>query len=165
MTNQQAFMFLMICYCLVQQAVFAATSTTSFSVTATISATCNVSASTLNFGAYNPLLAATLDATTNINVTCTNGSAYNVGLNAGTGTGATVANRLMTSGGNTIAYSIYQDSGHTTLWGNTISSDTVVGTGSGSVQAIPAYGRIFSSNATDIPPASYSDTITVTVTY
>ncbi|MBV9576747.1 MAG: spore coat U domain-containing protein, partial [Gammaproteobacteria bacterium] len=137
-------------------------------VTASISATCSISASTLGFGTYNPVLSANLDATTNVSVTCTSGSTYNVGLDAGTGTGATVANRLMTrtSGGTqTIAYSLYQDSGHSTVWGNTVGTDTVSGTGSGSAQSITVYGRIFSTNSTSLPPASYSDTITATITY
>lgn len=154
--------------CLMPTVVLSATSTTTFNVTATISAACSVSASTLSFGTYNPVLAAVLDATTNVNVTCTSGSAYNVGLDAGLGVGATVANRLMTrisGGSDTIAYTLYQDSGHTTVWGNTVASNTIAGSGSGSAQALTVYGRIFSSNATTIPPASYSDTITVTVTY
>jgi spore coat protein U-like protein len=159
---------LRIFFYLMAASAFSATSTTTFTVTATISAACTVSASTLGFGTYNPTLGANLDATTTVNVTCTNGSTYNVGLDAGAGTGATIANRLMTrtaGGTDTIAYSLYQDAGHTTVWGNTIGTNTVSATGSGISQPITVNGRIFSSNVTTIPPASYLDTITVTVTF
>lgn len=147
--------------------VFSATATSSFGVTATVSSSCSVSsASTLAFGSYNPL-SGTQDATTTISATCTNGTAYTVSLDAGTGSGATVATRLMTrtaGGSETLSYTIYQDSNRTTVWGNTIGVNTVAGTGNGSAQSLIAYGRIFSSNTT-VPPASYSDTIGVTLTY
>jgi spore coat protein U-like protein len=156
------------CSCLFSVPVFAATSTSTFNVTATVNAACSVSASNLAFGIYNPTLAASLNISTSMNVICTNGSAYTVGLDAGTGSGATVTNRLMTriSGGtDTIAYSLYQNAGLTTVWGQTIGTNTVAGTGSGIAQPITVYGSIFASNLTSVPPASYSDTITVTVTY
>jgi len=158
----------MVLLYLVSMSALSATSTTSFNVTATINSACSVTASTLAFGIYNPILAASLNASTTLNVTCTNGSTYNVGLDAGSGTGATISNRLMTriSGGtDTIAYCLYQNSGLTTTWGNTINTNTVTGTGTGSAQPITIYGSIFASNATSIPPASYSDTVNVTVTY
>jgi len=148
--------------------VFATTTTTTFNITATVNAACSVTASNLAFNIYNPILAAALNASTTINVTCTNGSTYNIGLDSGSGTGATVANRLMTrlSGGtDTIAYSLYQNAGLTTVWGPTIGTNTYSGTGTGTSQPITVYGTIFAANATSIPPASYSDTVTVTVTY
>jgi len=156
------------CLSLIATSALSSTFTTSFNVTATVSAACSVTASTLAFGTYNPTLASTLNASTTLNVTCTNGSAYNVGLDPGAGIGATVANRLMTrtsGGSDTIAYGLYSNSGLTTVWGNTISSNTVTGTGNGSSQPITIYGSIFASNATSIPPAGYSDSVNVTVTY
>jgi spore coat protein U-like protein len=146
---------------------FAATTTTTFSVTATVNAVCGVSASTLGFGVYNPTSATNLDATTTISVTCTNGTAYNVGLNAGTGSGASVTTRKLTrtaGGSETVDYSLYQEIGRTTVWGDTVSTDTVAGTGNGSAQPLTVFGRIPGSQTTT-PVASYSDTITVTVTY
>ena len=68
-----------------------------------------------------------------------------------------------TSGGATVTYSLYSDSGHSTVWGNTIGSDTVTGTGSGSPQSFTVYGRV-PPQAT-AAPGTYNDTITVTVTY
>jgi len=99
----------------------AATTTSTFTVQITIVANCIInSASTLNFGGAQGVLAANVDQTSAISVQCTNTTPYNVGLNAGTGTGATVAVRKMTSGGNTINYSLYTDAARSTVWGNTV---------------------------------------------
>jgi spore coat protein U-like protein len=139
---------------------YAATATTTFNVTATVPAICTVSATTLAFGTYT---GTQTDSTNAISVTCTNTTPYNVGLDAGSAPGATVTTRKMQSGANLLAYAIYSDAGRTTNWGNTVGTDTVAGTGNGSAQAITAYGRI---PAGAYPtPASYSDTITATVTY
>jgi spore coat protein U-like protein len=141
----------------------AATTTSTFAVQVTIAATCTInSASTLNFGSVG-ILSANTDQTSTIQVQCTNTTPYNIGLDAGTGSGATVASRKLTSGANTVNYSLYSDTGRATVWGNTVSTDTVAGTGNGSAQSFTVYGRI--PPQTTPAPGSYADTITVTVTY
>jgi len=142
---------------------YAASTTTTFTVQATITATCTInSASTLNFGTQG-VLAANVDLTSTLQVTCTNTTPYNIGLDAGTGSGATVAVRKLTSSSNTLNYTLYSDSGRTTVWGNTVSTDTVAGTGNGTGQSYTVYGRIPAQ--TTPAPGNYTDTITVTVTY
>jgi spore coat protein U-like protein len=141
----------------------AGTTTTTFTSQITIAAACTInSASSLNFGTQG-VLAANVDQTSTIGVTCTNTTPYTIGLDAGTGSGATVAARKLTSGGNTVSYTLYADAAHTTVWGNTPSSDTVAATGSGSVQSFTVYGRVPPQAAP--APGNYSDTITVTVMY
>ena len=109
----------------------AATATSTFAVQVTIAATCTInSASTLNFGSVG-VLSANTDQTSTIQVQCTNTTPYNIGLDAGTGTGATVATRKLTSGANTVNYSLYSDTGRTTVWGTTIATNTVAATGNG----------------------------------
>jgi spore coat protein U-like protein len=144
-------------------AALASTVTTTFTSQITLAATCVInSASTLNFGNQG-ILAANVDQTSTIQVTCTNTTPYNVGLDAGTGSGATVATRKLTSGGATVNYSLYSDSAHSTVWGTTIGTDTVAATASGSGQNYTVYGRV--PPQTTPAPGTYSDTITVTVTY
>ena len=144
-------------------ALQAASTTSTFAVQVAITATCTInSASTLNFGTQG-VLATNVDQTSTLQVTCTNTTPYNIGLNAGTGSGATVAVRKMTSGGATINYSLYTDAGRSTVWGNTVSTDTQAGTGSGAAQNYTVYGRIPAQ--TTPAPGNYADTITVTVTY
>jgi spore coat protein U-like protein len=143
--------------------LYAATATTTMTVQMTITATCTInSASTLNFGTQG-VLSTNVDQTSTIQVTCTNTTPYNVGLDAGTGTGATVAARKMTSGANTVNYTLYSNSGRTTVWGNTVGTDTVAATGNGSAQSYTVYGRVPTQAAP--APGTYTDTITVTVTY
>ena len=142
---------------------YAATATSNFAVQIVISAQClAATTSTLDFGTSG-VLAANVDATNSLQVTCTNTTPYNIGFNAGTGSGATVATRKMTNGANTINYTIYSDSGRTTVWGNTVGTDTVAGTGNGAAQNYTSYGRVLAQ--TTPAPGTYADTITVTVTY
>ena len=151
--------------CLVSCAApsLAATTTSTFGVQIAIAASCTInSASTLNFGSQGVLI-ANVDQSSTLAVQCTNTTPYNIGLDAGTGSGATVAARKMTSGANAVTYSLYTDAGRTTVWGNTVGTDTVAATGSGSSQSYTVYGRV-APQATPAP-GSYSDTITVTVTY
>jgi spore coat protein U-like protein len=144
-------------------AALASTTTTTFTSQITLAATCVInSASTLNFGNQG-ILAANVDQTSTVQVTCTNTTPYNIGLDVGTGSGATVATRKMTSGGATVNYSLYSDSAHTTVWGNTIGTDTVAATGNGTGQNYTVYGRV--PPQTTPAPGTYTDTITVTVTY
>ena len=141
----------------------ATTTTSTFTVQATIIASCTInSASTLNFGSQG-VLTANVDNTSTLQVQCTNTTPYNIGLDVGTGTGATVAVRKMTSGANTVNYSLYSDSGRATVWGNTVGTNTVAATGNGASQSYTVYGRVTAQ--TTPAPGTYTDTITVTVTY
>jgi spore coat protein U-like protein len=135
--------------------------TSSFTVTATIQPTCTLSATSLAFGTYAEVAIA---STATISVTCTNTTAYNVGLNAGTASGATVANRSMTGPSSAkLAYKLFRDSLRTLNWGNTVGSDTVSGTGKGTVQSLTVYGQL--PGGQYVIPGSYADTITATITY
>ncbi|TIN25917.1 MAG: spore coat protein U domain-containing protein [Mesorhizobium sp.] len=130
--------------------------------TATINANCNVSATNVNFGSVG-VLASNVDSTGSVTVRCTDATPYNIGLGAGTGSGATVASRKMTSGIRTVTYSLYSDTGRTTVWGNTIGTNTASGTGTGLDQAYTVYAR--APAQTTPAPGTYTDTIVVTVTY
>lgn len=143
--------------------VFAGTATTTFQVTATVTAACSVTATNLSFGSYDPSSATNNDATSTVTPTCTLLTAYNIGLNAGTGSGATVTTRKMTKGSDTLNYSLYRDAVRSQNWGDTVGTDTVSGTGTGLGVATIVYGRIPASQ--NVPTGSYADTITVTVTF
>jgi spore coat protein U-like protein len=121
-----------------------------------------VSSNTLNFGTQGVLTANT-DASASFAVQCTNTTPYNVGLDAGTTAGGTIVTRLLTSGSATVSYKIYSNAARTTNWGNTVGTDTLSGTGSGSSQSLTVYGRV-PVQATPAP-ATYNDTVTLTITY
>ncbi len=142
----------------------AATATTTFQVTATVLSVCTVSATNLAFGNYDASSGTPNDASSTVTTTCSNTTAYTVALNAGTGSGATVALRKMTNGANTLNYSMYTTAGRTTVWGDgTLSTVTQAGTGNGSGQALTVFGRIPTSQY--VTAGSYTDTVTATVTY
>lgn len=137
---------------------------TSFTVSASVSPNCLVSATTLDFGTEG-VLSTNIDATNAIDVRCTAGTPWTASLNAGSGAGGTVNLRRMTGpGGATVAYTIYRNAARTEVWGDgTAGTQTVSGTGTGSAQPQTGYGRV-PPQATPAP-AAYSDTIVVTVTY
>ena len=139
----------------------ASTVTTTFAVTATVVATCLVSATPLAFGNYTGLVDP---AASTVTVTCTNTTPYNVGLSAGLATGATVANRSMTGPASALlGYGLFTNAGHSSNWGLTIGTDTVTGTGNGAAQPITVFGQIPASEF--VAPGAYADTITATVTF
>jgi spore coat protein U-like protein len=137
-----------------------ATSTSTFQVTATVASSCTVTATSLAFGNYT---LAQLDGTSTITATCTNGTTYTIGLDAGTFSGATTSTRRMTGPSAAgLSYSLFSDSGRTTNWGNATGS-WVSGTGTGAAQVLTVYGRIPANQTALI--GSYTDTVTVTVTF
>ena len=142
---------------------YAATTQSTFAVNVTIQAQCLInSASAMAFGTTG-VLSANVNQTSTIVVQCTDTTTYDIGLDAGGGSGASVTTRKLTGSGGTINYSLYTDTNRTTVWGNTLSSDTVAATGNGAAQSYTVYGRIPAQ--TTPAPATYSDTITITVTY
>ena len=134
--------------------------TTSFTLTAQINPTCSISANPLAFANY---AGALLNGTTTLSVTCTSTTFYNVGLNAGTATGATVTNRMMTGpAGKLLHYSLFSDSARTINWGNSTGS-WVFGIGTGTAQTLTVYGQIPANQST--VSGIYTDTITATINY
>ena len=142
----------------------AATATTSFQVTATVLAVCNIQATNLAFGSYSATNATPTDATSTINVTCSNNQSYVMSLDPGVSTGATVAARSMTSGSNLLSYGLYTTAARSTVWGDgTWSTATVGGTGNGALQAYTVDGRVRANQY--VAAGSYTDTVTVSITY
>jgi spore coat protein U-like protein len=145
-------------------AAIAATATTTFQVTATVLSVCTVSATNLAFGNYDASSGTPNDASSTVTTTCSNSTAYTVALNAGTGSGATVALRRMTNGANTLNYTMFTTAGRTTVWGDgTLSTVTQAATGNGAGQALTVFGRIPTGQY--VTAGNYTDTVTATVTY
>jgi spore coat protein U-like protein len=141
--------------------VDAATVTATFTVTANVVTTCNVTANNLNFGNYSGVL---VTGTTTLGATCSTGTPYTLGLDQGTAPGATVTTRAMSGPGTEhLNFGLFQDAGHSINWGNTPGTDTQSGTGNGTSQSFTVFGQIPASQF--IQPGTYSDTITVTLTF
>jgi spore coat protein U-like protein len=121
---------------------------------------CGVSANNLSFGNYTGAL---INATSTLKVGCSNGTAYTVGLNAGTASGATVTNRMMQNGTYLLPYALYSNAAMTTNWGNSAATNWVSGKGTGTAQTLTVYGQLPAKEFA--MPGTYTDTITVSVTY
>ncbi|MDP9878551.1 spore coat protein U-like protein [Variovorax boronicumulans] len=131
-------------------------------VTALYSNACTVSvaATDLDFGSASSLSAA-VNGTAAITMACPPSTAWKVGLSNGVNVAGT--QRRMAGGtGDYIQYELYRDAARSLRWGNTVGTDTVDGSGNPG-SSIPVYGRVPAQ--TNVTPGSYSDTITVTVTY
>lgn len=115
----------------------ASTLASSFPVQVTVMSSAVISSisTTLHFGTQG-VLTANIDNTFTLKVQCTNTTPFHIGLDAGTGAGATVAARKMTNGSN-INYSLYTDSARTTVWGNTVGTDTVARSAMAPRRALP----------------------------
>ena len=146
-------------------AAVASTATTTFAVTATVIDSCGVSATSLAFGDYNSISGGMLDAAAMISPICTSGTVYSVALNAGQGSGALPSSRKLTGPvGVTLNYGIFTDSARSSVWGDgTGGTGMRIGTGNGNTQPVMMYGRIPAAQAGLV--GSYSDTVTVTLTY
>jgi spore coat protein U-like protein len=151
---------------------FAGTATANMAVSANVSADCQIAASSLGFGVYDPVSAngpgGTDAATTaNLSVICSSGSTANItldqGLNAAGGSTDGLPLRQMADGGSDrLAYTIYQDGGHTTIWGNT--SETGVNyEGTGSVTNVTVFG--VAPKGQSIPSGTYNDLVVATITF
>jgi spore coat protein U-like protein len=141
-------------------AAHAATVTSNLTITALVPAACEIAASGVSFGTYT---GTQEDVTATISITCTVTTPWNVGLNAGQAQGATITSRKLHDGASTLDYALFSDSARTTNWGESVGTNTVAGTGSGTAQLITVYGQLAPGQF--VKPGSYGDTIVATVTY
>lgn len=142
----------------------AATATTTFKVTATVASSCKVTATDLDFGAYDPLAAA-LDGTSTITATCTAQTPYTIGLDAGLNAGGTTTRRMIGDDTATtlLSYELYSDTTRSAIWGAPGGATVAQSALTGGALNYTVYGRIPASQY--VPAANYADTVTVTVTY
>jgi spore coat protein U-like protein len=144
--------------------VSAASTGTSFDVTATVTSSCSVSASTLAFGDYDPLSALPTTGTTIVNVTCSFLTPFNVGLNAGLHSASVTTRKMQSVDETELAYELFRDATMLLNWGTTVGTDTLAAAGLGiTAVPLPVYGRIPAQQ--HVEAGSYSDTIQVTVTF
>ena len=126
---------------------------------------CTVAATPMAFGSPTAIGGSNIDTTSTVTLQCTNGAAYDVALDLGLN--AVTGQRYMENAAGTVSvpYDVYRDVGRTSGWGNTSGTDTVAGIApvSGAV-SLTAYGRIPAS-ASSVVAGSYTDTVTVTVTF
>lgn len=122
---------------------------------------CTVSATNIQFGTFT---GTAISITGTLTVKCNkSGDAFNIGINAGTGTGATVTSRSMTGPASAqLGYGLFRDAAHTLNWGDTVGTDTVSGTSTGANQTYSVYAFLPTNEYA--PTGAYTDaTVTVSV--
>ncbi|MDQ7970058.1 MAG: spore coat U domain-containing protein [Oxalicibacterium faecigallinarum] len=132
---------------------------------------CNVSATPIAFGSFDPLPGLAQDATGSVTMTC-NGVAgllipFRIALSSGAGT---LTNRKMINGTRNLYYNIYSDTNRTTVWGDgttgapNVSGNVLLNLLGTLTVKYDTYGRI-TAGQTTLVPGTYADTIVVTLTY
>jgi spore coat protein U-like protein len=135
---------------------------------------CTASASGIAFGIYNPLSPVADTSTGTVNVTCvghgTGSANVTVNVTLSAGLSGSYATRKMFSGVNTLNYNIFWSTAYNQIIGDGSGGSFagsagpfVVPAGGSNLATGTFYGRIPASQ--DVAPGSYSDVITVTVTY
>ena len=138
----------------------AADETDTFDVTATVAESCSVSAADLAFGTYDRTLGTLGTATITSN--CTLATTFTLALDFG---GAADVNSRVMDGPNseTLNYQLTQDLAGLVPWGAVVDGDEVSLIGTGLDVPTTVYGQI--ALGQNVEPGSYSDTVTVTLTY
>ena len=138
-------------------------------VTANFSNSCTIAigqASDMDFGSVSVLPGAA-DNTSQITLACPNNTAWRVGLNDGLHAVVAGQRRMAGPAPDYLAYELYRDPSRTQRWGNDTAGGTNTVNGSGSTQTNPTvltvYGRVPVQAVG--APGTYTDTITVTLSY
>lgn len=122
-------------------------------------ASCAVSSSGVNFGAYDPVDAADTRGTGTIRLSCDQAVTATVALS---GAGGASLDHAMRNGASALVYDLYVDAQRAGVWGDgTGGSQTVSLTGT--LVDRPVYGAIRARQR--VTAGSYTDTITLTVSY
>jgi spore coat protein U-like protein len=111
----------------------------------------------MNLGTYTG--AVTSAGSTNITVSCKGNSPdYTIGINAGTGAGATTSTRKMTGPASaTLNYGLFLDAAHAQNWGNVAGGDTASGSGKTKDKNFTIYPQMSAGQL--VAPGTYIDTI------
>ncbi len=141
----------------------AATSTTTFQVTATVASSCSFSATALAFGTYDPLSVTDKLGTSTVNVTCNLLAPYTLKLDGGSVNTDILARKMGDGGANRLNYQLYTSALLSTVWGDGVNGSTVTGTGTGLSVPHTVHGVI--ANGQNVPNGSYADTITVSLDF
>jgi spore coat protein U-like protein len=163
---------------------WAGTTSASTKASATLASNCQISASNISFGNYNPSSGDSF-ATGNIALLCTKGASATVGININAANTDIAAintkysayyasnsqyyvRTLSGTKGGVLYYNLFQDAGHTQIFGGSNyfhlnSGAFVYITGNGQTQNIPVYGAM--GGAQYVAPDSYVDNISVSVSY
>jgi spore coat protein U-like protein len=129
-------------------------------------ASCQVSASGINFGSFSPLTLNFVDSTGTITVNCIDVVAYSVALSTGNGS---YNLRSLVLGTNRLDYNLYRDAAYQQVWGDGSGGDNFLVSGANPVNGqnyvYTVYGRITLSTNRGAQVGSYADSVSIIVNY
>lgn len=149
-----------------QQPSIAGSANTTFTVTVNVPTSCTVAATNMVFPAYTTGQVGSDTATSTVTANCALLTAWTIALSKGGAPTFTPREMSVVVAGTTytINYNLYTTVGNLSIWGDgTGTTVTVSGIGIGLGQANTVYGTI--PAAQSVATASYSDTITATITF
>jgi spore coat protein U-like protein len=97
-----------VCTAIAPLATFAETVNGNLTVSATVKASCAVSAAAINFGAYDPIADTGRTNDAALTITCTKGKTATIGLSNGANPDAVAGRRMKDAGSKYIAYDLYK---------------------------------------------------------
>jgi spore coat protein U-like protein len=152
-------------YCTLGVLTCLASSTGTYSTTVPVQLTvtndCQITAPNVAFGSA-PTVSSFTAVSQSLQVLCTKGVAYTIGLTAGANP-ASSGRRQMASGTNMLQYDIFSSTG--VVWGNTSATGVRTATSDGLTTQSFAYTASIYTDQTTPPVGTYTDSVTVNVTY
>jgi len=122
---------------------------------------CTINFTGVNFGSYDVFSNAEQHGVGNIDVNCDIHIGYTIALGASNGS---FTQRVLRSGTHSLNYNLFTASNRALVWGDaTNGTATVSGSGTGNSLNHVVYGHIPPRQI--VYPGSYSDTITVVITF
>lgn len=138
------------------------TATSGMPVRIEIVASCDVSASDLDFGAYDTASATPTLGQTTVQLLCSAGAVVDISLDGGTGSSGNTQQRKLApeaGGADRLDYGLFQDAARSVHWGDRPGKDTREVLASGAQQTVPVYGQIRPGQ--QVASGTYADVITV----
>ncbi|SEI88378.1 Spore coat protein U (SCPU) domain-containing protein [Frateuria terrea] len=123
-------------------------------------ATCGLNTQGVDFGSYDFQNSQNLDSVGHVTVTCDVSTPYTIVLSPGLA--GTFASRIMQSGAHQLAYNLYTDLAHASVWGDGTGNSVTVG-GAGTNTDYAVYGSVPAGQNPYI--GTYSDVVTVTLNF
>lgn len=144
----------------------ATTASANMDVTLTVESSCLLSVNPLDFGTHT-IGDTGVESQTDATVTCTAGTPYI--LSSDNSHTYTMTNAAGTAGTNTVPYTLYLDDAGTVPLAQELPDDTGVEgsstVGTGRAQTVPIYGKIEDAAMTGISAGTYTDMVTLQLTY
>lgn len=125
---------------------------------------CTVTTTAAGFGNYDVFTTTADDTTGTIRVVCSPRANIQIAIGASPNSGGFNPRSMkLTTGTDLLNYNLYTNNARTTIWGNGTSGTSVVTVNNVTNTTRTVYGRIPALQ--DVRVGSYSETLTVTVTY